>query len=182
MTTGTTATTVQAPGPGGWRRLADHFPRALTLEYQHIYRETCPPGMAAYMRRYGVLARTLDVAFVHGHLYIAPVPLAGPREPRTTPPRWLVWLVSRTHPAFRRRNRAARHALRTRPWHEVTEHWFATERDHWSRRNTALEAVDPSAVNESQLVDHSAAVASSSPTDTCATSNCTATIYFRSAC
>ena len=66
-----------APGPGAWRRLADHFPRALTPEYQLIYAETCPPGMAAYMERYGVLARTLDVGYVHGHLYVAPVPLAG---------------------------------------------------------------------------------------------------------
>jgi len=87
MTSSTRPTTFTAPGPGGWRRLADHFPRALTAEYQRIYAETCPPGMSSYMQRYGVLARTLDVAFVHGHLYITPVPLAGPRDPRRTPPR-----------------------------------------------------------------------------------------------
>ena len=68
MALSTPSTTFPAPGPGGWRRLADHFPRALTAEYQRIYAETCPPGMASYMQRYGVLARTLDVAFVHGHL------------------------------------------------------------------------------------------------------------------
>jgi pyruvate,water dikinase len=154
MTAGTTATTFAAPGPGGWRRLADHFPGALTAEYQHIYGETCPPGMATYMERYGVLARTLDVAFVHGHLYITPVPLAGPREPRTAPPRALVWLLSRTHPAFRRRNRAAGWALQTRPWRQVTEHWFAVERDQWRERNTQLEAIDPSGLDGPRLIDH----------------------------
>ena len=134
MTALTTSTSFQAPGPGGWRRLADHFPGALTAEYQRIYAETCPLGMATYMERYGVLARTLDVAFVHGHLYIAPVPLAGSREPRTAPPRALVWLVSRVHPAFRRRTRAARRALAQRPWREVTAHWYDVERDQWCQR------------------------------------------------
>ena len=86
MTSSTLPRAFPAPGAGGWRRLADHFPRAVTAEYQRIYAETCPPGMASYMERYGVLARTLDVAFVHGHLYITPVPLAGSREPRRTPP------------------------------------------------------------------------------------------------
>ena len=154
MTSSTLPTAFPAPGPGGWRRLADHFPRALTAEYQRIYAETCPPGMASYMQRYGVLARTLDVAFVHGHLYITPVPLAGPREPRRTPPRALVWMLSRLHPAFRRRNRAARHALEDRPWRAVTEHWFAVEREQWRQRNTEIEAVDPSSLDEPPLADH----------------------------
>jgi rifampicin phosphotransferase len=154
MTSSTRPRTFTAPGPGGWRRLADHFPRALTAEYQRIYAETCPPGMASYMQHYGVLARTLDVAFVHGHVYIAPVPLAGPRDPRRTPPRALVWMLSRLHPAFRRRNRAARHALDERPWRAVTEHWFAVEREQWRQRSTEVEAIDPSRLDGPQLADH----------------------------
>jgi pyruvate,water dikinase len=110
--------------------------------------------MSSYMQRYGVLARTLDVAFVHGHLYITPVPLAGPRDPGRTPPRALVWMLSRLHPAFRRRNRAARHALEERPWRAVTEHWFAIEREQWWQRNTDLEAIDPSSLDGPQLADH----------------------------
>ncbi len=154
MTASTLPRAFPTPGPGGWRRLADHFPRALTAEYQRIYAETCPPGMASYMERYGVLARTLDVAFVHGHLYITPVPLAGPRDPRRTPPRALVWMLSRLHPAFRRRNQAARHALQERPWLAVTEHWFAVEREQWRQRNTEIEAVEPSRLDGPRLADH----------------------------
>jgi phosphohistidine swiveling domain-containing protein len=154
MTGKTPSKRFTAPGPGGWRRLADHFPRALTSEYQRIYAETCPAGMASYMQRYGVLARTLDVAFVHGHLYIAPVPLAGPRDPRRTPPRALVWMMSRLHPEFRRRNRAARHALEERPWRAVAEHWFAVEREQWRQRNTDIEAIDPSSLDGPRLADH----------------------------
>ncbi len=51
-----TLLTFDPPGPGGWMRLADHFPNALTPEYQRLYSETCPAGMGSYMARYGVLA------------------------------------------------------------------------------------------------------------------------------
>ena len=111
--------------------------------------------MATYMERYGVLARTLDVAFVHGHLYITPVPLAGPRDPRRTPPRALVWMMSRTAPDVPSsqpggpptRSIADRGA-------PSAEHWFAVEREQWRQRNAEIEAVDPSSLDESQLADH----------------------------
>jgi pyruvate,water dikinase len=106
------------------------------------------------MARYGVLARSLDVAFVHGHLYIAPVPLAGSRQPTTTPPAALVWLMSRLHPAFRRRNRAARRALEARPWRDVAEHWFGVERAQWCERNREVEVTEPSALDDAELAAH----------------------------
>lgn len=143
-----------APGPGGWMRLADHFPGALTPEYQRLYTETCPPGMAAYMTRYGVVAKSLDVAFVNGHLYITPVPIFGPREMRRTPPVALVWLMARLHPEFRRRTRAAHRALIERPWRAATDHWFNVERFVWQERNAAIELVDASTLTTESLIDH----------------------------
>ncbi len=144
----------EPPGPGGWKALADHFPGAVTPEYQRLYSETCPPGMAAYMSRYGVLARTLDVGFVHGHLYITPVPLFGPREMRLTPPTAAVWLMARLHPEFRRRTRAARTALAQRPWRAVATAWFESERATWQQRAERVEEVDPSTLTDGELVDH----------------------------
>jgi rifampicin phosphotransferase len=147
-------TTFHAPGPGGWMRLADHFPAALTPEYQRLYAETCPPGMASYMARYGVLAKTLDVEFVHGHLYITPVPLAGPRESKRTPPSAAVWLLSRLHPAFRSRTRAARWALGARPWRTAARTWFDVERDQWLQRDQAMQDRDPAATTSDALAVH----------------------------
>lgn len=148
------AATFEPPGPGGWKGLADHFPGALTPEYQRLYAETCPPGMASYMSRYGVLARTLDVGYVHGHLYITPVPLAGPREMRHTPPTAAVWLMARLHPEFRRRTRAARRALADRPWRDAAAHWFDTERAQWWERNQRLQDVEPAPMSSAQLIEH----------------------------
>ncbi|RPI04399.1 MAG: hypothetical protein EHM63_10055, partial [Actinobacteria bacterium] len=123
-------------------------------EYQRLYAETCPAGMGAYMSRYGVLARTLDVAYVHGHLYITPVPLAGPREMKRTPPVAAVWLMARLHPAFRARTKAARRALDERPWRSAATHWFEFERDQWQARDEKLEAVDPTTLPDDELVVH----------------------------
>jgi rifampicin phosphotransferase len=143
-----------APGPGGWQRLADHFPGALTAEYQLLYAETAPPAMAAMFERYGVLAAGMDVAYVNGHLYIAPVPLAGPREMKRTPPAALVWLLARVHPAFRKRTAAARRTLDTRPWRAAARRWFETERSEWQRRNASVQSLDPASMTPLELCDH----------------------------
>ncbi len=142
------------PGPGAWQRLADHFPGALTPEYQLLYSETAPPAMAANFENYGVLAGGLDVAYVHGHLYVAPVPLAGPREMTRTPPAVLVWLLARIHPTFRRRTAAARRTLHRRPWRDVAHRWFDSERHEWHRRDEAVQAVDPASMTIRDLSTH----------------------------
>lgn len=147
-------TKFEPPGPGGWKRLADHFPGALTSEYQLIYAAACADGMAAYMEAYGVLARGVDSAFVHGHLYITPIPLVGSREPSRTPPTFAVWLLSRLHPAFRSRTRAARRALAERPWRSAAERWFSVERATWVERVGALQATDPGGLDDAALADH----------------------------
>lgn len=154
MTTTDTSSAFVAPGPGQWLRLADHFPRALTAEYQRLYAETCPPGTATYMERYGVLARTLDAAYVRGHLYVSAVPLIGPRQPRSAPPRVGVWLLSRIVPVFRRRNGAARRTLAQRPWRAVAQRWFDVERDQWCARAAALEAIDAEHLDDTDLAEH----------------------------
>lgn len=54
-----TQDTFDPPGPGSWMRLEDHLKGALTAEYRLLHPEASIPGMASYMERYGVLARTL---------------------------------------------------------------------------------------------------------------------------
>ena len=174
----------RAPGPGGWRRLADHFPGALTAEYQRIYAETCPPGMATYMERYGVLARTLDVAFVHGHLYIAPVPLAGPREPATdAAARAGVAAVAAAPgvpPSQPGRPPRPRGSGRGAPSPRTGSPSSAMQ---WWQRNRERRGGRPVQRSTTpRWPTTSAPVASSSPPATCATSSCTATTCCPSGC
>jgi len=154
MSPNTRGASFAAPGKGTWRRLADHFPGAVTPEYLRIYSETVPAGMSTYMQRYGVAAKTVEVAAVSGHLYISPRPLAGPAEVRRTPPRIAVWLMARLHPAFRQRKKAAAKTLDERPWRAVTERWFAEEADEWAARAQALQDADLAGLGDAELVDH----------------------------
>jgi pyruvate,water dikinase len=141
------------PGKGDWRGLHDHFPRALTPEYQRILAQGMEQGEAVYFERYGLPARTLQPAFVHGRVFITAAPLFGPASNRL-PPAALLWLAVRIVPAFRRRAAAARRALAERPWLQETEQWYAVERPAWQKGNAALDAIDVGGLDDEALVRH----------------------------
>lgn len=142
-----------APGPGEWTRLADHFDRPFTAEYERIFTATFDAGMAANCARVGLPVRTISVRTVHGYPFIHPVPLSGPDVSRT-PPKALVWLLARTVPAYRRCNRVARTALVARPWRDIARRYFAEDRPAAIAENEALTAIDPAALDDRALADH----------------------------
>src|SRR5437764_9740879 len=141
------------PGKGDWRGLHDHFPRALTPEYRRLLAKGMEEGEAIYFEHYGLPARTLQPAFVHGRVFVSAAPLIGPAGDRL-PPNWLMWLAVRLVPAFRRRAAAAEATLRQRPWLAEADHWYAVERPAWQARNAALDAVDPAELDDRTLADH----------------------------
>lgn len=139
-----------APGPGEWSRLADHFDRPFTAEYERIFTATFEAGMAAGAQVVGLPARTIAVRTVHGFPFLHPVPLTGPDLSRT-PPRALLWLLSRALPAFRRSNRVAARALETRPWRDIARRYFQEERPAAIAANEMLTAVEPAGLADVQL-------------------------------
>ncbi len=68
----------EAPGPGEWTRLADHFDKPFTAEYERIFAATFEAGMAAYSETVGLPARTVELRTVHGYPFLHPAPLSGP--------------------------------------------------------------------------------------------------------
>lgn len=143
----------EAPARGDWRGLHDHFPRALVPENEAILREGMVEGESVWIRGYGFPVRSMEPRFVHGRVFISPQPLVGPRADRTPPARALR-VALRLVPAFRRAVRAAEAAVVERPWRAEAERWFAVERDEWERRDAALAAVDPSALDDQALAGH----------------------------
>ena len=146
----TTTLTWTPPGKGDWRGLHDHFPRALTPEYQRLLAQGMEQGEAVYFEQYGLPVRTLQPAFVHGRVFVTAAPLFGPATNRF-PPTPLMWLAIRLVPAFRRRGAAARRALAERPWVRETEQWYRVERPAWQARNQALDAVDVTGLDDAGL-------------------------------
>ena len=137
-------TTFEPPGPGGWKRLADHFPGALTPEYQQHLRRDLP---GRHGRLHGSATAcspgASTSAFVHGHLYITPVPLAGSASARRPPPPAPSGSLSRLHPAFRQRTRRpAGRSPNGRGGRSPTTGSRA-ERHRWFDAPEALQASDP---------------------------------------
>src|SRR5205085_10614580 len=102
--------TFTPPGKGQWISLRDHFPRALTPEYERLLCTAMPEGEAIPFAAYGMPVQTLVVRPVHGHVYVAPEPLLGGFSD-SLPPGPILWAAARLVPAFRRRTKAARAAL-----------------------------------------------------------------------
>ncbi|MGQ0805841.1 MAG: PEP-utilizing enzyme [Actinomycetota bacterium] len=143
------------PGPGEWSTLTDHFEGSLTPSYRAVFKEGFEAGTAAAYARYGVLVDHLGADFVHGHMYFRPIPLVMPdRVTKRPPPRPMVWLMCRVHPAFRRRNRAARAALAERRWRDDNRRWYEEQRPAWIERNRALQREDPAAFTGPELAGH----------------------------
>jgi pyruvate,water dikinase len=143
----------EPPGKGPWISLRDHFPRAVTPEYALLLPAAMAAGEAIPFAEYGLPVKTLVVGLVHGHVYVAPAPLVGSAG-GPLPPQPVLWAAARLVPAFRRRAKAARRALATRPWLAETERWYATEREAWVDANRALQAEDPDAMSVAELADH----------------------------
>lgn len=141
------------PDKGEWRGLHDHFPRALTPEFQGLLRAGMTEGEADYFERYGLPARTIRPEFVHGRVFIAADPLVGPASNRL-PPAPLLWLLVRLVPAFRRRAAAADRALADRIWLAEADRWYGVEKPAWEARNATLAGVDPGSLDTAGLIAH----------------------------
>jgi pyruvate,water dikinase len=141
------------PAKGQWISLRDHFPRALTPEYERLLCRAMPAGEREPFAAYGMPVDTLEAVPVHGHLYVAPRPLVGGYSDRL-PPTPVVWAAARLLPAFRRRVRAARRTLAERPWRAEAERWFATERHEWAARCRAIQAEDVDGLDDAGLAAH----------------------------
>ncbi len=101
-----TSSPVDVP-PGFWQREASHCPRPLSP----LMRSLLPminDGFRRMFREMGVLPETLEWREIGGWVYTRVVPPGG--KDRKAPPGWLMPVVVRLVPAFRRSTRQAAEA------------------------------------------------------------------------
>ena len=155
-TTGTTTTgsRFEPPGPGRWERDISHTTAAPTRVLRRLATTTMPDAYREVFAEFGGPLDTLDIRFVHGAMYRRIVPLVAADSDRPPPPRPVMWLLLRLHPAFRQRERAARKMWAERPDHRVVAEWHARERHEWIARNRALQAIRPDTLTDTELADH----------------------------
>jgi phosphohistidine swiveling domain-containing protein len=141
-----------APGPGLWIRLADHFDRPWTAEYERIFAPTFVEGSLAWSVPYGLPVK-MGVQTVHGYPFIHAAPLAGPDLTRPMP-KPLVWLLARAVPALRRCEKNAAKTLQERPWRASAQRWWHHDRDAAITENRALSNVDVARLPDLELARH----------------------------
>ena len=150
-----TEATWTPPGAGSWICDRSHTSPGPTRLYRRMVEEHTEPAYRRVMRRYGGAVGSVDLKFVNGAMYRRIVPLLAPdKDKGTVPPKPLLWLVTRLHPEFRRRERIAAAVLRDKTFLDEIRTWSQTERDRWIDRNRALQAVDPHLLSDDELAEH----------------------------
>ncbi len=129
--------------PGYWTRDTFHEPVPISAFGRVLLTEQILKVFPAAFADFGILLDRAEVAFIGGWMYRREVPLGAPPPGRGSPgapPRWLLRLLMRVHPAIRRRTRAAQQAVDgdlpgtiIRRW---TEEWRPAHQDEIARALT----------------------------------------------
>ncbi len=137
----------EAPGPGSWQLQEVQFPRPMTAFVTQPQIAAFRRGMADGIARFGLLLEGFEPASLHGFFYYQLVP-------RTVPPRWLLALVTRLHPRFRRRIATSKRAFEDRIWRDELRWWDDELKPAAIRAHLALQAIDPSGLDPAELERH----------------------------
>ena len=147
----------ETPGPGSWEYDRSHCPPAPTLLFRRVASQSMETAYRTVFEQYGAPLLGFGVTFVHGRMYRRLIPLIGGDKNSSTPPKPVLWLATRLHPAFRRREKLARKALTERNYLDAVDNW-KTEREEWITKNRALQSVDFAGLDDLGLAEHVADV------------------------
>lgn len=154
MTT-TRTPTWNPPGPGSWRAERSHGGPGVSRLYARVLGEHTEPTYRQVFADFGGAVGSLDMQVVNGAIYRRIVPLVGAdKDTGKMPPAPVLWLATRLHPEFRRRERTARRVQADKSYLDQVRAWFAGERDRWQEANTGIQAIDPTALDDGALADH----------------------------
>jgi pyruvate,water dikinase len=146
--------------PGYWARDGFHepvptSPFGLAPAFEQILK-VFPAACA----QFGILLDRLEVASIGGWLYVQVIPVGAPPAGRARPgqpPRWLLRILMRLHPAIRGRFRAARQAIASDLPATVIRRWTEAWRpEHQADIDRAL-ALDLGSLSDGELavqLDH----------------------------
>src|SRR4051812_9466585 len=136
MTTQHTETDLRfdPPGPGSWTIDAVHFPRPATRYWQEMHPEPFKRGFAEFAHFYGLLFGGLEYRYVNGFVYSQMQPPPENEIPE--------------------RIQRAQEVLDKKLWREQLEAWDAKFKPESIKLHREIQAVDPDALSDDQLIAH----------------------------
>ncbi|MGE5211716.1 MAG: PEP-utilizing enzyme [Acidobacteriota bacterium] len=142
----------EPPGPGQWSLDRSHFPGGVTPLAQSLHASSMSAGMERVFGEIGAPIRRIDSAFVNGFNYTRVRPLVGGDKPATKlPPTPVLKVMTRLHPEFRRRARAARATLNDKPYLAVAERWERELKPDLVATNREFQSVDLTSLDDVEL-------------------------------
>jgi pyruvate,water dikinase len=139
------------PRPGMWElETTHHGLRPLTPIVRDAYARGFEAGARVLCETNGLPLETVDAELVHGCFYVRPKGLGEGDKPQAAPPKFVMKLIARLHPAMRRRNRTAAEVWATKRWRSEVDEWFA-DRPVLVERNLELQSVDLTALDDAAL-------------------------------
>jgi len=149
---------------GVWTRDTFHEPVPISPFGKVMLTEQILKVLPAVFAEFGILIDRAEAAFIGGWMYSRLVPAGAPPAgrgggggPPSTPPRWLLWILMRLHPAIRRRTRAAQQALASDLPYTVVRRWFDEWRPDIQQDAQQALAVDLNSISDQELaaqLDH----------------------------
>ncbi len=122
----------EAPGPGSWEIDAVHFPRPATRYWTEMHPEPFRRGFREFTRFYGMMIDGLDYAYVNGFCYKAVASVPEGEVPE--------------------RFRRAEEVFAGKLWREQLREWDETFKPASIATHRELQAVDPAALSDDELV------------------------------
>jgi len=149
--------------PGVWTTDPVHWP-APASPFGSVMAEELRKTLPAAFAAFGILVDRAEHADIGGWLYAQVIPVGGPppgqqgRLARSSPPpRWLLALLMRLHPAIRRRTRAARLAIASDLSMSVIRRWYDEWRPAFQEDAERALALDLGSMSDEELaaqLDH----------------------------
>lgn len=143
-----------SPGPGAWEIEATHMTRPISRWHAEVFPEAFTRGFRAGTARYGVLLDYLEPAVVNRFVYFCARGVGAPKGAKGPPPKLIFKLLTKLHPEIRRRIRQSEVTFREKLWRKDIAHWDAEVKPAIARENERLQAVDPRALTDEELIRH----------------------------
>lgn len=121
---------------------------------RNLFEAAFPPGFEQGMTLFGSPLKTMEMRWVNGKFYRRLVPLVGGSSDMRPPPAFVLKLVSRLHPAFRKAEAQAKESFETKRWRAEIDRWENEWKPSIIKTNLAFADVEVVALTDAELADH----------------------------
>jgi rifampicin phosphotransferase len=144
----------EPPGKGPWELESTHFSRPVTSFAQAAFAEGFVRGFTEGTARYGLLLDHFEPGYARAFLYVQPVAFGAPEGAMGPPPRPVLQLLTRLHPAMRKRIARSAEAIESKLWRRDLTRWDEVDKPAAVAEHRVVQDVDVAALSDEDLGQH----------------------------